>query len=78
MWFATSGPIRGLSPAMLRYFSSIISSRIILNIRQSANLQRGFGGTGAMGAESSGPVSGLRFANTNDEISAVDTQLRLY
>lgn len=66
----------------LRYIASIISSRIILNIRQYADVHRTYleaGSTSTGGGETSQPASGLHFASeSNQTISAVDTELRIY
>lgn len=69
-----------LPSRLTRYFSSIISSRIILNIRQFANGQRTSADTGltAVGRETTLPVSRLHFANDSQTISVVDAELRLY
>ena len=67
-------------PRLPRYFASIISSRVILNIRQYANVQKTSVETGLteVGGEMTQPVSALRFASGGQTISAVDTDLRLY
>jgi len=75
LWFTTSGSVREMSSSLPRYISSIISSRIILNIRQYAGVtHRTTAETGltGVGGETTQAVSGLRFANISGQVSVVD------
>ena len=73
-------PILRNTPSFPRYFTSIISTRVILNIRQYASVTNSSAETGAadMGDGTARPVSGLQFARGGRTISAVDTELQLY